>query len=276
MANHTDKRIPDTGYKNENSNKGAVITPMKGPLESFNVASLKPIREMIYESIRLAIFSGELKAGDRLVENELAEKLAVSRTPIREALRKLETEGLIKHVPRKGVVVTGFSPDDIIEIYSIRQAMEALAITYTVKNITEAETEQLKTLIQEMKELYRQNNTSALFDASQKFNDILVKSCRMPRLINLINTYQEYLERFRVVTMGQPERKQAALREHEAILAAVIQGNAEEAARLVRQHLQGALEAYLKTLKEEVGQKTSNRQATKKTENQAMAERKRE
>lgn len=220
---------------------------MKGTLESFSVSHLKPIRDMIYESIRKAIFEGELKAGDRLVEKELAEKLRVSRTPIREALRKLEMEGLIKHVPRKGVVVKGFTPDDIIEIYSIRQVLEALAITYTVKNITERELEQLKELIEKMEILTEEDNTDDLFKTSQEFNDILIKSCRMPRLIKLISTYQEYLERFRVVTMGRKERKLAALMDHREILQAVINRDAPRAEQLVKKHLQGALEAYLKT-----------------------------
>ncbi|HHW01406.1 MAG TPA: GntR family transcriptional regulator [Thermoanaerobacterales bacterium] len=220
---------------------------MKSALESFNVSSIKPIRDLIFESIRKAIFDGELKPGDRLVEKELAEKMQVSRTPIREALRKLETEGLIKHVPRKGVVVKGFTPDDIIEIYSIRQALEALAITYTVKNITEAEIKKLKALLERMSELTEEDDTTNLFNTSQEFNEILIRSCRMPRLIKLINTYQEYLERFRVVTMGKKERKLSALKDHREILQAVIDRDAARAKQMVENHLQGALEAYLKT-----------------------------
>lgn len=222
---------------------------MSGALESFNVSNIKPIREMIYESIRQAIFDGELKPGDRLVEKDLAEKMRVSRTPIREALRKLETEGLIKHVPRKGVVVKGFSPEDIIEIYSIRQALEALAITYTIKNITETEIKKLKVLIEEMAALTEEDETEDLFNTSQEFNDILMKSCKMPRLINLINTYKEYLKRFRMITMSRKERKISALKDHREILQAVIDRDAARAKRLVEEHLQKALESYLKTFK---------------------------
>jgi len=158
-----------------------------GALESFNVSNLKPIRDMIYDSIRQAIFEGELKAGDRLVEKELAEKMKVSRTPIREALRKLEAEGLIRHVPRKGVVVKDFTKEEIIEIYSIRQALEALAITYTIKNITKEEIKKLKDIINKMRELTDKDDTINLFKTSQEFNDILLGSCKMPRLIKLIN-----------------------------------------------------------------------------------------
>jgi DNA-binding GntR family transcriptional regulator len=223
------------------------VKHLNGALESFNISNLKPIRELIYEHIRQAIFNGDLKAGDRLVEKELAETMKVSRTPIREALRKLEAEGLIKHVPRKGVVVKGFSREDIIEIYSIRQALEALAITYTVKNITQEEIKKLRELIEKMEELTEKDDTVNLFNTSQEFNEIIFKSCRMPRLINLISTYQEYLERFRVVTMGKKERKIEALKDHKEILQAIIDRDEERAEKLVRRHLQGALEAYLKT-----------------------------
>lgn len=221
---------------------------MVGVLESLNVSNLKPIRDMIYESIRQAIFEGELKSGDRLVEKDLAEKMKVSRTPIREALRKLEAEGLIKHVPRKGVVVKGFTTEEIVEIYSIRKALEALAITYTVKNITQVEIKKLQEILEEMTELTEKNDTKNLFDTFQKFNDVLLGSCKMPRLIKLISTYQEYLERFRMVSMAGIERKRAALKEHKEILQAVIEKDAKRAEELVKKHLQGALDAYLESL----------------------------
>ncbi|WP_068747967.1 GntR family transcriptional regulator [Thermovenabulum gondwanense] len=208
-------------------------------------SNLKPIRELIYEHIRKMIFSGELKEGERLVEKDLAEKLKVSRTPVREALRKLETEGLVVHLPRKGVVVKGFSKEDVIEIYSIRKSLEALAISFTVQNITEKEIEKLKNLNEKMKEVAKEEDTEKLFELLREFNKVLVESCRMPRLINLINTYREYLERFRVVTMSKKERRLSALKEHDEIIDAIIRRDANRAQSLVQEHLQGALEAFL-------------------------------
>jgi len=206
---------------------------------------LKPIRELIYEYIRKMIFNGELKEGERLVEKDLAEKLKVSRTPVREALRKLETEGLVVHLPRKGVVVKGFSKEDVIEIYSIRKSLEALAISFTVQNITEKEIEKLKNLNERMKEAAEEEDAEKLFELLREFNRVLIESCRMPRLISLINTYREYLERFRVVTMSKKERKLLALKEHDEIIDAIIKRDATRAQSLVQEHLQGALEAFL-------------------------------
>lgn len=206
---------------------------------------LKPIRDLIYEYIRKMIFNGELKEGERLVEKDLAEKLKVSRTPVREALRKLETEGLVVHLPRKGVVVKGFSKEDVIEIYSIRKSLEALAISFTVQNITEKEIEKLKYLNERMKEAAEEEDVEKLFELLREFNKVLIESCRMPRLISLINTYREYLERFRVVTMSKKERKLLALKEHDEIIDAIIKRDANRAQSLVQEHLQGALEAFL-------------------------------
>lgn len=218
---------------------------MEEIFNSFNFSNVKPIRDVIHETLRQAIFEGKLKAGERLVESDLAEKMNVSRTPVREAIRKLEAEGLVEHLPRKGAEVREFTQAEIVEIYSIRRALEALAITYTVKNITEKEIEYLKKLIKKMSKLTEKNDTENLFDVCQEFNNILMNSCKMPRLIKLINTYQEYLKRFRFVTMASSERKQAAQRDHEEILEAIIARDEEWAEKIVKAHLQRALNAYL-------------------------------
>lgn len=212
---------------------------------SLNFSKLKPIRDVIYESLRQAIFDGKLKAGERLIESELAKKMNVSRTPVREAIRMLETEGLAKHIPRRGAVVKGFTREEIIEIYSIRIALEALAIIYTVENITDIELQKLKHLIKKMRELTDQNDTKRLFETCEEFNKILIDSCKMPRLIKLINTYQEYLRRFRAITMRDKQRKVEVQKDHEDILNSVMERDKEKAEKIVREHLKRALEAYL-------------------------------
>lgn len=224
---------------------------MEGMIESFNVAKLKPIREMIYDTIRAAIFSGELKPGDRLREEELASRMQVSRTPIREALRKLEAEGLIKHLPRKGAVVREFTQHEVMELYSIRIALEALAISQVVRNITAREIEDLRGMLLEMRRFTDLGDSPALFIVTRKFNMLMLGACRMPLLIKLISNYQEYLERVRTRTMESQTRKEAAQRDHEEIFAAVAAANAEAAEQAVKRHLMGAMQACLKTLSAE-------------------------
>lgn len=205
------------------------------------------MRDVIYEVLRQAIFDGKLKPGERLVESELAKNMNVSRTPVREAIRMLETEGLAKHIPRKGAIVKGFTREEIVEIYSIRMALEALAITYTAENITDVELQKLKQLIKKMRKFTEQNDTKNLFETCEKFNKILVDSCKMPRLIKLINTYQEYLRRFRAITMRDKQRKIDVQKDHENILNAILERDKEKAERLVKAHLNRALDAYLES-----------------------------
>lgn len=215
-------------------------------MHAVDLSSLKPIRDMVYEAVREAILKGDLKSGERLIESETASLMKVSRTPVREALRMLEKEGLVEYIPRKGIFVKGFTRQDIIEIYSIRSALEALAVTFSVPNITPVELAQLKDSLAEMRTATENGDISALCESAKRFNDILVGSCKMPRLISLITTYQGYLARFRAITLGGKERRFKALREHEAIVQAIEQRDSAKARELVTRHLQAALEEHLK------------------------------
>lgn len=217
-------------------------------LDSFRGWDSKPIRDQIYEALREAIFRGELKSGEHLIENKLSERMNVSRTPIREALRKLEAEGLVNYLPHKGVVVRGFTSDDIIEIYAIRESLEALSINYSVKNITDEEIGRLQELLTMMEGLMAPENSEKLFAVSQEFNELLVQASRMPRIIKLVATYKEYLKAVRIVTMSNPTRKSKAIQEHREILQAVSERDAHKAEILVRSHLLGAREKYLRAL----------------------------
>lgn len=201
---------------------------------------------MVYETLRQAIFEGELKDGDRLVEKDLSERLGISRTPIREAIRKLEMEGLVQHLPRKGVVVRGITPEDVMEIYAIREALEVAIIPFVIRNITAREKQSLRQLLIKMRGLLDEEETGELFRISQQFNETLIRSSKMPRMISLINTYKKYLAGLRKVTMSRRPRKFNALREHEAILQAIEQMDVRAAEKLVRQHLRAAREEYWK------------------------------
>lgn len=217
-------------------------------METFRGWDATPIRDQVYKALREAIFRGELKSGEHLVESKLSALLNVSRTPIREALRKLEMEGLVNYLPHKGVVVRGFTPDDIVEIYAIRESIEVLSINYSVKNITDQEIGRLQELLAKMEGMMDPENTESLFGISQEFNDLLVEASRMPRIIKLVATYKEYLKAVRIVTMSNQMRKLKALQEHRAILQAVSERDARKAETLVRNHLLGAREKYLLAL----------------------------
>jgi len=133
----------------------------------------------------------------------------------------------------------------VIELYSIREALEALAIHYTIEYITREEINQLKAIVDKMRSNLHSKNVSAHFEWNQKFNDLLIETCKMPRLTRLINTYREHLHHFRYAAMGKHEgRMVEAFREHEQILQAIIAKDSVKAESLVRQHLQAAKRAY--------------------------------
>jgi len=218
---------------------------MAAPIESFDLNNARTIRELVYETLKKAIFEGEFKDGDRLVEKELAQRLGISRTPIREAIRKLDSDGLVEYVPRKGVVVRGITHEMAAEIYAIREALEVAAIPFVIQNITEEEMTELYALLEEMMRLTDSGSVDELLKVVRRFNDTLIASSRMSHLTKLIDTYQEYQSTFRRVTLSREFRKPSALQEHAAILQAIRDRDAERAQELMRRHLKAAREEYL-------------------------------
>lgn len=221
---------------------------MEKLIERFNAAEVRTVRDMVYETLRQAIFEGVFKHGERIVEKEVAEKLRVSRTPVREAFRRLEAEGLIRHYPRKGVLVRGITAADIIEIYAIREALETMALSFVVENITEGEKQKLDQLIEKMKVLIEVGDEEELLQASRLFNELLLRASRMPRLVNLINNYQEYIARFRKATLAKPSRQVDALKEHEEILRAIDRMDVAGARELTVRHLKSACRECLQAI----------------------------
>ena len=216
--------------------------------EAFNILNSEPLRDMLYKYLRKLIIKGEFIKGERLVEVDLAKKFKVSRTPIREAIRKLEVEGLVEHQVRQGVIVKGFTTDDIVEIYSIRQALESLAITYVIKNITPKEIQRLDELNKKMEGLSSNEDISDMLMAFQEFNNVLIESCRMDRLISLISTYQEYLDCFRTITLSDKSRRNKALKDNLEMLQVIKDKDIKRAKYLTEQHIRGALDEYLSSL----------------------------
>jgi len=218
-------------------------------MEDFDNSELKPIRDIVYESLRTAILKGDLKAWDRIVEKDYADKFNISRTPVREAIRKLEIEGFIEYVPRKGVVVKSFDAKEIMEIFSIRIALECLAVKSAINNIDEKEIGMLVKIVEEMEKADVRGNIIELYRLCKEFNEVLLNASKMPRLITIINTMQDYLERFRKITLAQRVRRTNAITEHRAILQAILNKEERKAQQLVAKHLEGAQKSLLKTLR---------------------------
>ncbi len=219
---------------------------MKQAFEPIKLEQLTPIRETAFEILRHAILSGKLEPGQRLVERELANQLGISRTPIREAIRKLELEGLVTHIPRKGVIVTKVSLNEVIEIFTIRAALEGVAARLASENITPKIASKLKMLVDQMDKAIEEGEQEKFRDLHLKFNDIIYKAANSPRLYQMIQTFVEYIASYTQKGYSHPGRMQEAAREHRTIVEAITSGNSILAEKLAKEHIENSKQAYLK------------------------------
>lgn len=214
-----------------------------------NLDSYKPLRELVLEAIREAIINGTLKPRERLMEIQLAEELGVSRTPIREALRKLEMEGFIVMVPRKGAYVADLSFKDIADVFEIRSALEGLAASLAAERITEEELDEMERCLVEKAEAIATNDIEKLVRVDTKFHDTIYKASRNERLSNIINNLREQIQRYRATTLAYPGRMQESLDEHRAIVEALQARDTKLARQLAGEHIENAENSMIESIK---------------------------
>ncbi|MCU9815273.1 MULTISPECIES: GntR family transcriptional regulator [Paraclostridium] len=207
---------------------------------------IRPIREIVLYEIRNAIFEGKLNQGDRLIENHIAERMGVSRTPVREALRQLEIEGLAVNVPRKGTLVKGISKEDAIEIYDIREVLEGLVSRLACLHITRLEIRRLNEIISIMEESIKNSNNSEYIKAHNEYNQILLNASKNKRLIERLETIYDYLKSLRRISLMTNERREEAIKEHKDIVKAIEIGDEELAEKVARIHVYNAKKAFIK------------------------------
>jgi DNA-binding GntR family transcriptional regulator len=202
------------------------------------------LRAKVFYRIRNDILNGVYKPGEVLVEKKLCEALGVSRTPIREAMMQLEHEGLVQSVPNKGVIVRGISTKDIEEIYAIRMMIEGFAAKLAVENITKEDLDELKEAI-DLQEFYTtKKDKEHLIKFDLRFHEIILRAARSNPLIDLQRTFNHYVQKIRVSSYKTPLRAQEALKEHKAILDAIINKDAQLAEKLTVEHIKNAANAY--------------------------------
>ena len=212
--------------------------------------SYKPLREVVTETLREAIVSGILKPGERLMEIQMAEELGVSRTPVRESIRKLELEGFVVMVPRRGTYVADLSIKDINEVYEIRTVLDVLAAGLAAERITEEELEELERLLVHIGEFVDQNNVDKLIEFDSQFHDVLYRASRNDRLVGIINNLREQFTRFRSISMKYPGRMQNTVAEHTRLVEAIAQRNPDLAQQIAREHMENSEQTLMKEFDE--------------------------
>jgi DNA-binding GntR family transcriptional regulator len=211
---------------------------------------LSPIRDKVYQYIKQAILNGEYKSGDRIIERELAEKLTISRTPIREALFRLESQGFVKTLPRKGVIVSKLSPEEIIEIFTILSSLESLAVKLAAQKIDQAQGEALDKLLNEIDSSLEdpdfENKDLSHFHFD--INNMLHHTSKSPRLYQMLDGLSDYIRAFVNVGHELPGRMRKSMEEHRDIAKAVRNGQADLAENLTVIHIENSKRAYLEAL----------------------------
>ena len=215
----------------------------------------KPIREIAYETLKHAIITGEIAAGIRIVETEYANKLHISRTPLREALRKLERDGLVEYVIRRGVVVRAFTIEDVEEIYTIRNALEIITLPAIIKNATPKDIKSMREKLQEMDRVMAEGNIDRLSSLAREFHDQLTAISGLKRILRVIQGQDEYIHRFSALSIAKDKRRSEAHQEHYRIVEMIENKDLQGLESMMRSHIEASKQSCLAALKEASVQK---------------------
>ncbi|MBE6074002.1 MAG: GntR family transcriptional regulator [Selenomonas ruminantium] len=221
---------------------------MDNRLAPIKLDSYQPLREVVCESLREAIRNGILKPGERIMEIQLAEELGVSRTPVREAIRKLELEGYVVMMPRRGTYVASMSIRDINEIFEIRTALESLSNGLAADHITDEELEHLQRLLVIIGGYIKEGNMEKIVETDIEFHDTMYHAARNTRLVGIISNLRDQLTRFRTLSMSYPGRLEATLEEHRLIVEAIAQGDRKAASKAAERHMENSEKTLLKAM----------------------------
>lgn len=210
---------------------------MKEPKFNVTMNEYLPLRDVVFNTLRQAILRGELKPGERLMEIQLANKLGVSRTPIREALRKLELEGLVNMVPRKGAEVADITEKSLRDVLEVRKALEELSVQLACEKITEEEIEELKRVAERFKDTLDDQDITKIAEADVAFHDVIYTATDNQKLILLLNNLREQMYRYRVEYLKKEEAYPQLIAEHEELIDNISKRNKEEATRIMCEHI---------------------------------------
>ncbi len=220
-------------------------------LNPVDLDSYQPLRELVLEAIRTAIINGTLQPRERLMEIQMAEELGVSRTPVREALRKLELEGFIVMVPHKGAYVADLSLKDIADVFEIRIALEGLAASLAAERITDEELEDMERLIVGKQEAITSGDIDKLVEVDTNFHEMLYRASRNARLAAIISNLREQIHWFRLASLSFPGRNKESLQEHKQLVEAIQGRDTKLARQLAQEHIENAENALIESLKNE-------------------------
>lgn len=196
-----------------------------------------PLRDVVFNTLRKAILTGQLKPGERLMEVHLANRLGVSRTPIREAIRKLELEGLVIMIPRRGAEVAQITEKSLKDVLEVRRALDALSVELACKRITREEMEELEKACRTFEDATKGKDAAVIAKADVRLHDIIVQATGNQRLQQLVNNLSEQMYRYRFVYIKDESQHEKLIAEHKEIYESILEGNVQRASEAAKLHI---------------------------------------
>jgi len=212
-----------------------------------------PLRDVVFNTLRQAILTGELKPGERLMEIHLADQLGVSRTPIREAIRKLELEGLVTMIPRRGAEVAQITEKSMNDVLEVRRAVDALCVELACERITEEELQRLSeacdAFAEEARKSEKEKDVKILAQKDVALHDIIVQATGNQRLIQLVNNLSEQMYRYRFEYLKDFSQHEKLVEEHRIIYENIVKKNRETACEAARLHIDNQKKAIIRQIR---------------------------
>lgn len=210
--------------------------------DKLEIRNYKPLGEVVFEYLRNAILSGELKPGERLMEVTIAEQLGVSRTPVREAIRKLEKESFVIMIPRKGAYVADLTKNDILEVLEIRKELEGFAAALSAERMTDIEKEQLGRIVEDFNECLVSMDKKRMIECDNEFHSFIFNASKNQRLINIIFDLHDQFQRFRLIYFNEFTNYQEIQVSHSKIFEAILNRDPKAARAEAESHVESIRE----------------------------------
>ncbi len=216
-----------------------------------NANAYLPLRDVVFNTLREAILKGDLKPGERLMELQLADKLGVSRTPIREAIRMLQQEGLAVTIPRRGAEVAGMTEKDMEDVLQIREALEILAVQLASEKITEEQIAQLEEKLTAFEEAIKTAEVKRIAQSDIDFHDLIYNAGENPRLVAMLNNLREQIYRYRVEYLKDERIYPRLIEEHKQIIIGLKERNKNYVVEMTKKHVDNQTNAVRNIIRQQ-------------------------
>lgn len=207
---------------------------------SQNFANVSSLTDELVDIIRDRILKGEYRIGEKIKENQIATEFKVSRTPIREAFKQLESEGLIDYIPNRGCFAKGFTREDIEDIYAVRKALEIMAVEWAVSRISDLQIEALKEQSDLMEFYTTKKDSDKVLELNSVYHDIIYDAAGSRFMAQILRSYKEYIEQTRKVILYEQTYLEEILSEHKNILEAIIARDVQGAKEAMSVHIEAS------------------------------------